>query len=95
MTTEEPLPYVVESTQLVMVLLTNTIGMSILIETLRTASHAFIHTHNWKNKRTVESEKCFAWVQGTGLDIFLHKYDLAYDPDKLRDSFNYLITKVS
>lgn len=72
---------------LVQIMMMNTIGLSVLYETLRTASH-FIYTSSSKRG---EAYKCYAFIQGTGLDALLIDYSLDYDPNQLRSSFNWFI----
>lgn len=81
--------------EITQVLFLNTLGLSILTETIRMASY-WTQTNNCyksghcssTNRR--EARSCFAFIQGTGLDLFLKEYQLGYDSDRLRDAFyNY------
>jgi len=81
------------STDLVGLLLTNTIGMSILCETIKTAGYMFIHSgvvskrsHSSKTMMN-ESKDCFAFIQGTGLELLMEDYGIGYDADNLRITF--------
>jgi len=74
-------------------ILINTIGASILVETLRDAAYFFTHssrslTHHEKIHFR-ETQSAYAFVTGTGLDIFLSRYYLDYNAQKLRDLFPY------
>lgn len=40
-----------------------------------------------KTKSVGESKEALAFIKGTGLDIMLEYYGLAYDADLLRESF--------
>ena len=68
-------------------LVANTIGLSILSETLLTASR-IVFESTGKVKKS-ESTLCYLWVQGTGLDNLLLDYRLDYNPDDIRTGFNY------
>jgi len=76
----------INSADLISLMMLNTLGMSILTETLRSASSA-----NFANLYLSgpESEQCYLFVQGTGLDILIDTYDLGYEPGRLRMTFNY------
>jgi len=76
----------------------NTMGESILVETIRSAvyfAHRSDNNFQTKNKLTKEKmregEKCYIFMQSTGLDILIEEYDLGYDPDEVRLGFNYLL----
>ena len=79
----------------------NTIGEAVLCETLRSAAYYFVRschgvttsTSYFKRNLLTESKQCFMFIQGTGLDIILESYNLDYDADKLRQSFNYYLRK--
>lgn len=82
------------SEQLTTVLLANTLGLSILTETLRSASFMFFHSNNGvhehsqsQKQKLRESYRSFAFVQGTGLDVLLDRYALAYNANLLREAF--------
>lgn len=81
------------SAELMQIVLTNTLGLSILVEVIKSAGVMFIHTNgaspcsNSEKQRMRESKQCFAFIQGTGLETILSDYDLAYDPDNLRRCF--------
>ena len=87
----------VDSAELVSYMIMNTIGMSILVETLRYAATYFQYyssngcDKHYKDYRSYdskkESEECFAFVRGTGLDTLILEYDLGYSPDKIRSTF--------
>lgn len=68
-------------------LMTNTIGLSILSETLMTAAR-IVFESTGKIKKS-EATLCYLWVQGTGLDKLLVNYELDYDADAIRTGFNY------
>lgn len=77
--------------QLIKVMLLNTLGLSILAETL-IGAEKFICSSS-SNSRMYEYKQCYAFVQGTGLDILLDTYHLGYDADSLRSGFNYYLKK--
>lgn len=87
-----------QSDDLVRILMTNTLGESILIETLRSAAYfvtrsanGFQPRHHITRSFLNESRHCYYFIQGTGLDILISNYGLEYDPDTIRDSFNYYL----
>ena len=64
-------------------MLVNSIGMTVLQETLKDCAYMFTHTSMSANK----AEQCsdsLAFIQGTGLDIMLQYYYIPLDPDELR-----------
>ena len=88
------------SAQLMQILMANTIGLSILVETLRSAAHfavsppSYENNHDWVVRSYYkEGKECYAFVQGTGLETLLVNYNLQYDADKLREGFNYYVRK--
>lgn len=68
----------------------NTLGLSILSQTLKTASLFFSNNPHYGTK---ETKSCYAFVQGTGLDTLIFAYGLEFDPENLRQSFNYYIKR--
>lgn len=84
--------------ELMQILLTNTIGESILIETLRSAAYFITRSGNdFKPKHHVtkalleESRYCYFFVQSTGLDVLIRRFHLDYNPETLRNQFNYCV----
>ncbi len=85
------------SAELANYMVMNTIGMSILVETLRYAATYLSHYSSngfnggYRDKRSYvskkESEECFAFVRGTGLETLLVEYDLGYNADRIRSTF--------
>lgn len=77
--------------------LASTIGHSVLIETLKMAAYFATHSnHSLRNVanfngRMKEASYCFAFVQGTGLELIINRFGLAYNPDAIRDGFNYYV----
>ena len=75
----------------------NTMGHAVLIETLKSASYYLSHSdmRHCKNRMTTmyikEARSCYVFVQGTGLDRLIVRLGMDYDPDKLRDGFNYWV----
>ena len=74
----------------------NTIGESILVETLKSAAYfitrsngTFQPKHHVTKSYLQEAGYCYFFVQGTGLDLLIHRYRLDYNPDELRNTFNY------
>jgi len=75
--------------EILRLMMMNTIGLSILSETIRTASKFPIH-HSSSSIKS-EAAQCYYFVQGTGLDALIIDYDLDYDPEQIRSSFNYYL----
>ncbi len=69
------------------VLMLNTIGMSVIIDALKSASYLFADTGKYTEATMDESKKSMAFIQGTGLDIALNYYYIQLDPDQLRSDF--------
>lgn len=87
-----------EPEEVIQLLMTNTLGESILIETLRSAAYFATRSHNgFKTKSYYyknyykESQECYHFIQGTGLDMLIHRFHLDYDPNQIRGCFNYCI----
>jgi len=75
-----------------MLMMANTIGMTILRNELRSASYIFVYSggkENWRNgiHSVNECSDSLAFIQGTGLEILMSYYHLEYDPDKVRNTF--------
>ena len=70
--------------------LMNTIGMSILCETLREAARFEITA----SPRS-ETYQCYAFVQGSGLENLLVTYQLDYEADEIRSHFNYFVHRIN
>lgn len=80
-----------ESAELAMLLLANTLGLSIISENLRTASRFFIPT----SKPSLEVREAYMFIQGTGLEEVLYHYGINYDADCIRNGFNYYMRHCS
>lgn len=77
-------------------LLANTLGQSILVETLKSAayyvSNSNCHTtERMKIARIREGSSCFVFVQGSGLETLIQRYGMDYDAEKIREGFNYCL----
>jgi len=74
----------------------NTMGHSILIETIRSAAFYLVHSNGVPKTRVQvtqfrEEKSCYAFVQGTGLNTLLNRLGMSYDADAIRDTFNYCV----
>ena len=78
----------------------NTLGHAIVIETLKMAAYYLNHSnglssylHYPKNFRSEmnEAKSCYLFVQGSGLEVTLNRFDLSYNADRIRTLFNYLV----
>lgn len=75
----------------------NTLGMAILVDALKCASHMFGDTSNLlkRNRRSLAANvytysdcvESLAFVSGTGLDILMESYRIPLNGDHLRDTF--------
>jgi hypothetical protein len=69
----------------------NTIGMTILIDALKESSYLFTGSdgrgHYLRPKKRELCEESLAFVQGTGMDMMINTYYIAYDPHELRNTF--------
>jgi len=73
-----------DTSGLVQLMLMNTLGMSVLLETLYSAA-SYVPRHSQK----ADSYKCFLFVQGSGLEKLLDCYLLDYDANIIRNGFNW------
>lgn len=75
----------------------NTMGHAVLLETLRMANYYAHHSNGAASNHKVwrlhfnEAKSCYLFVQGTGLQVILNRFGLAYDPDKIKSLFNYYL----
>lgn len=94
--------------RMIMMLLVNTMGESILVETLKSAASFIARSGNdtrvagtdyyskyGRRYYQKELRECYLFIQGTGLNALIHDYNLSYDPDILRESFNYYVRHAS
>lgn len=72
-----------DTTNLITIMMMNTIGLSILCAELKRASWAYF-LPRYHSKTASDS---LAFIEGTGLDIMVHAYGLMYDPGLLRNTF--------
>lgn len=83
------------------IIMINTLGESVLIETLKAASFFVTHSSSHERKdrecrlNFLESKECYFFVQGTGLDLLIQRFSLLYDADTVRDNFNYYVRHFS
>ena len=72
----------------------NTLGLSILSQTLISASRMFLYTNGYRGRQIKneinEFKESFAFIQGTGLELLISDYGLGYDAERIRNGFNYL-----
>lgn len=81
-----------------MMLLMTTMGESILVETMKAATYFVTCSRNnyhpkqfTAQERLKEGRHCYFFMQGTGLDNLIATYALDYEPDTLRQSFNFYV----
>lgn len=77
----------------------NSLGRTVLIETIKMAAFYVSHSGSYAgnsrmlNMHIKEGRSCYLFVQGTGLQILINRFGLAYDADKIQDTFNYCVRK--
>ena len=79
------------SSEMLSIFYMNTLGLSIIHETMKMAAKMSIPYY--KRHTGGEVMECYMWVQGTGLDMFIEQYEMDYDAEKLRNSFNWYLRK--
>lgn len=78
-------------------LIVNTIGESMLLETLKMAAYYVKHSARtiFKSRQErsylKEGSGCYAFIQGSGLDMAINRFALEYDTEFLRGHFNYCL----
>ena len=72
-----------DTSELVVLMIMNTIGLSILYAEFKKASWSYFMPH-YHPKSSSDS---LAFIQGTGLETMLNTYHLLYDADHLRNVF--------
>lgn len=84
--------------ELVHILMTNTLGESVLVATLKSASFFYASSVNHSNPKHERSKRflqearyCYYFVQSTGLDMLIQRFHLGYDPEQIRGIFNYCV----
>lgn len=71
----------------------NTLGLSVLLQTLRTASYVFLTSNqsgrpiSGSGRTKKEAVECFAFIQGTGLELLLQRHHIDMDANTLRYGF--------
>lgn len=90
------------SDDFIQMFMTNTIGESILVETLKSAAYfitrsngSFHPKHHVTKAYLQEAGYCYFFVQSTGLDLLIERYRLDYDPSEVRNVFNYYVRHTS
>ena len=75
----------------------NTLGHAVLVETLRSAAYYVVHSNgsgskNWhKTTKIKEAAACYAFVQGSSLQILINRFGFDYNADFIRTTFNYCV----
>src|SRR3990167_3821265 len=73
------------------ILIMNTMGDSILIETFKSAVIFFVSSSNHIQKQDKEGQLAYSFIQGSGLDLLVNRFQLSYDSYSLRTLFNYKV----
>ena len=86
------------SSQVITLLMANTLGMSVLVETFRSAAF-YLNNSDKPLGRLVdprhfrgdlrEGKESLAFINGTGLEVVIHSYYLDFNADRLRSCFFY------
>ena len=74
----------------------NSMGQAVLVETLKAAAYYVTHSNGTRSHAGIqfkEAMSCYAFVQGTGLNIIINRFGLAYNAEKIQDAFNYCVRK--
>lgn len=74
----------------------NTLGHSVLIETIKSAAFYLVHSNSKpkshsQNMQFREERYCYMFVQGTGLNSLVNRFGLSYNPDSIKHIFNYCV----
>lgn len=79
------------------VALANTMGHAVLVETLKLAAYYLNHSNGlsfssrtWQGQLK-EARSCYVFMQGTGLEAVINKFDMMYNAETIRDVFNYCV----
>lgn len=78
------------------IMLVNTLGLSVIVESFREAKYYLLHassTTKWVRDKAKEMKPAFLFIQGTGLEMTLQRYGCDYDADQLRTSFYSLVKR--
>ena len=73
-----------------------TAALTMIYFSLLEASYMFTGTcrrTNHEFRSSVRAREAYAFIQGTGLDIAIKKFNLDYDAETLRDEFNKIFKK--
>ena len=79
--------------------LVTSMGQSVLIETIKMAAFYVNHSGSYTahsrsfNMNLKEARSCYVFVQGTGLQVLINRFGLAYDADKIQETFNYCVRR--
>ena len=86
---------------MITLLLANTLGESILVEVFKSAAYFITHSSSPKSRHYMtqnkisESRQCYFFIQGSGLDQLIEAYALEYDPQTLRNEFNFYVKHIT
>lgn len=81
------------SSQLVHVMMLNTIGMSIISQALVSAAGLYMRSNNISDARAEEARESLMYIKGTGLDMTIEEFQIPLDPDNVRASFFTMINR--
>jgi hypothetical protein len=76
--------YITNSQTLVNILIMSTLGNAIIVQTL---NDALCYMKGKRGRNSEFYKDAFLYVKGSGLEITIEEYGLAYDGEKLRDQF--------
>ena len=75
------------SCDLSVLMMMNTIGLSVLVDTLKDARYYYKHSNNISTRKIDEFRSSAVYIQGTGINIIIESYHMNYDPDAIRNGF--------
>jgi len=76
--------YITDSETLMNILIVTTIGTSVLVQTLK---DAYFYMCGKKGRNAKDYKEAYVYVNGSGLQVTIEEYHLAYDAEKLKGTF--------
>ena len=67
----------------------NTIGLSVLVDTLKDARYYYKRSNNISVRRIEEFQSAAVYIQGTGINIIIESYHMNYYPEAIRNGFYF------
>lgn len=89
---QEPV-YQPTSSELVMMMSMNTLGMAILKDALERLAFPWTNSSTLYMDQAMAQSDALMFIQGTGLDNVIEDYHIALDPTEIRRTFFYMFRK--